>query len=169
MEQFLMQFRCNLGAIWCVSELMWSLWFKMDKFGSIWIHLVQNRSKQYRTFLSYVDYISYRNTNTVVFVVMAAAGNLNGNMYEVRKMRELRQPTLLSVFFVCIYSCPVSVLFEIGNAIGSSAIIRPKGQTTSKVFVIVHPWLKSLSFYGFDFVATNWNVMPWVLAWDPSH
>ena len=75
----------------------------------------------------------------MVFVVMAAAGNLNGNMYEVRKMRELRQPTLLSVFFVCIYSCPVSVLFEIGNAIGSSAIIRPKGQTTIKVFVIVYP------------------------------
>ena len=44
------------------------------------------------------------------FVVAAATGNLNGNMYEVRKMRELRQPTLLSVFFVCIYSCPVSAV-----------------------------------------------------------
>ena len=72
------------------------------------------------------------NTDIVEFVVTAAAaGNLNGNMYEVRKMRELRQPTLLSVFFVCIYSCPVSVLFGIGNAIGSSAIIRRKGQATS--------------------------------------
>ena len=35
------------------------------------------------------------NTDIVQFVVTAAAaGNLNGNMYEVRKMRELRQPTL---------------------------------------------------------------------------
>ena len=68
------------------------------------------------------------------FVVTAATGNLNGNMYEVRKMRELRQPTLLSVFFVCIYSCPVSVLFGIGNAIGSSAIIRRKGQATTKAY-----------------------------------
>ena len=68
-----------------------------------------------------------------VVTAAAAAGNLNGNMYEVRKMRELRQPTLLRVFFVCIYRCPVlvSVLFGIGNAIGSSAIIRRKGQATS--------------------------------------
>lgn len=42
-----------------------------------------------------------------VVTAAAAAGNLNGNMYEVRKMRELRQPTLLRVFFVCIYRCPV--------------------------------------------------------------
>ena len=49
-------------------------------------------------------------------------------------MRELRQPTLLSVFFVCIYSCPVSVLFGIGNAIGSSAIIRRKGQAATKAY-----------------------------------
>lgn len=49
------------------------------------------------------------NTDIVQFVVTAAAaaGNLNGNMYEVRKMRELRQPTLLRVFFLCIYRCPV--------------------------------------------------------------
>ena len=65
-------------------------------------------------------------------------------MYEVRKMRELRQPTLLSVFFVCIYSCPVSVLFGIGNAIGSSAIIRQKGQAASKPYV-----LEYLEFYNF--------------------
>ena len=59
-------------------------------------------------------------------------------------MRELRQPTLLSVFFVCIYSCPVSVLFGIGNAIGSSAIIRQKGQAASKPYV-----LEYLEFYNF--------------------
>ena len=78
--------------------------------------------------------IGAQKTNIVQFVVAAATGNLNGNMYEVRKMRELRQPTLLSVFFVCIYSCPVSVLFGIGNAIGSSAIIRRKGQAATKAY-----------------------------------